>query len=149
MTGNAPITHRPSWSSSAPSAGWSTSSPAASWGASQTDVSAQTDQGSSGQSLVQKATEHLPGGTSSHANKSTTDSSSPGLVEKAKEHLPGFNSSGFTGHASAEQGQRTTDRPDISVVRNFVSVKAASPIPLLHQIWPLFVHKPLSTCFPL
>ncbi|KAL3154582.1 hypothetical protein ABBQ32_014034 [Trebouxia sp. C0010 RCD-2024] len=134
-TGNAPIAHRPSWSSSAPSAGWSTSSPAASWGASQTDVSAQADQGSSGQSLVQKAKEHLPGGVSNHASKSTTDSSSPGVVEKAKEHLPGFNSAGYTGHGSAGQGQRTTDRPDIPVDDIHSRLGAGPPVPANASTW--------------
>lgn len=132
VSGNAPITHRPSWSSSAPSAGWSTSSPAASWGSSQTGGSAQHNQGSSGQSLVQKAKEHLPGGSSEHANNSTIDGSSSSLMEKAEAHLPGSNSSGqdITG-----QGQRTMDRPDIPVVCNGDIVKADSSIQLCYDVW--------------
>ena len=92
---NAPITHRSSWSSSAPSAGWSTSSPAASWGTSQTGVSAHTaDQGSSGQSLVQKA----------------------------KEYMPGFNSSQYTEQNNAGQMHRTTEVHDIPVASSLSTI---------------------------
>ena len=117
MTTNAPNTHRQSWSANAPNAAWSTSSPAASWGTSQTGHSAHTwsaDQGSSGQSLVQKAKEHLPGGNSSHASQSTTDSSDSSLLEKAKQYLPGSNSSQYTKQGNAGPMQGATDNSGVS-----------------------------------
>lgn len=128
-TANAPITHRPSWSSSAPSAGWSTSSPTA-WGASQTGSSAQTwaaDQGSSGQSLVQKAKEYLPGGTGTHASESTTDSSDPTLLEKAKQYLPGSNNSQPSEQSSGGQMQGTTETQMVSSLGNMESAAVVPP----------------------
>ena len=137
VTANAPITHRPSWSSSAPSAGWSASSPAASWGTSQTGISAHTaDQGSSGQSLLQKAKASLPGGTSSHANgQSTTDNSETTLLEKAKQYLPGSNGSQYTEQNNAGQMHGATDLHDISVVKNLNSLKPVASEYL--RVWPL------------
>lgn len=114
------------------------SSPAASWGASQTEFSAQNaDQGSSGQSLVQKAKEYLPGGTSSHANgESNTHSSDPTLLEKAKQYLPGSNSSQYMDQNNAGQMHGTNDMPDTPVVGGLGN-NIAPDFLLSMCIWPL------------
>ena len=121
----APVTHRPSWSSSAPSAGWSTASPAASWGTSQTGPKTQNvsaDQGSSGQTFLQKAKEYLPGQTGSNTGPSATDNSNPSLLDKAKHFMPGTGSSQSTeykGQGNAGHLHEAADLPNIPAVRSF------------------------------
>ena len=124
--------HRPSYLSGPPSAGWSTTSPAAGWGSSQTtgigqNYAAKESAGSTGQSLLQKAKEYLPGhgtaqtdSTAQYGTKDDTkDGSHQSLLDQAKEYLPGVNSSHSTEstwQGGINQEQERDGIHDISVV---------------------------------
>ncbi|DBB04179.1 hypothetical protein WJX77_004720 [Trebouxia sp. C0004] len=106
---------QPSYLSGPPSAGWSTTSAAAGWGSSQStgtgkNYAANESAGSTGQSLLQKAKEYLPGqGTAQTGSTAqygtqndTKDGSHQSPLDKAKEYMPRINSSRST--ESAWQG---------------------------------------------
>ncbi len=122
--------HQASYSSGAPSAGWSTASPAAVWGSTQStgigkNFAANESAGSTGQSLLQKAKEYLPGQGTAQTDSTaqygtqndTKDGSHQSLLDKAKEYLPGVNSSESTRQGGINQEQEQDGIHDISVVR--------------------------------
>ncbi|DBB07603.1 TPA: hypothetical protein ACH3X3_009040 [Trebouxia sp. C0006] len=120
--------HRASYSPGPPSAGWSAASPAAGWGSSQStgigkNYAANESAGSTGQSLLQKAKEYLPGQGTAQTDSTaqygtqndTKDGSHQSLLDKAKEYLPGVNSSESTRQGGINQEQERDGIHDISV----------------------------------